>query len=38
MTGLRTKFYLDKQNRKWLGVCAGIARLACTGGGLVICA
>ena len=25
MTGLRTKFYLDKQNRKWLGVCAGIA-------------
>jgi phage shock protein C len=25
MAGLRTKFYLDKQNRKWLGVCAGIA-------------
>ena len=25
MTGLRTKFYLDKQNAKWLGVCAGIA-------------
>ena len=21
----RTKFYLDKQNRKWLGVCSGIA-------------
>jgi phage shock protein C len=21
----RTKFYLDKENRKWLGVCAGIA-------------
>jgi len=21
----RTKFYLDKQNKKWLGVCAGIA-------------
>ncbi|NNC71365.1 MAG: envelope stress response membrane protein PspC [Sphingomonadaceae bacterium] len=21
----RTKFYLDKQNRKWLGVCAGVA-------------
>lgn len=21
----RTKFYLDKQNAKWLGVCAGIA-------------
>ena len=21
----RTKFYLDKQNGKWLGVCAGIA-------------
>src|SRR3569623_2129894 len=20
-----TKFYLDKQNKKWLGVCAGIA-------------
>jgi len=25
MTPSRTKFYLDKQNRKWLGVCAGIA-------------
>ena len=25
MTAPRTKFYLDKQNRKWLGVCAGIA-------------
>ena len=24
MSGLRTKFYLDKQNKKWLGVCAGI--------------
>jgi phage shock protein C len=22
---LRTKFYLDKQNKKWLGVCSGIA-------------
>ena len=21
----RTKFYLDKQNKKWLGVCSGIA-------------
>ncbi|MDB5721504.1 MAG: pspC [Alphaproteobacteria bacterium] len=21
----RTKFYLDKQNKKWMGVCAGIA-------------
>ena len=21
----RTKFYLDKQNKKWAGVCAGIA-------------
>ena len=21
----RTKFYLDKQNKKWLGVCAGIS-------------
>ena len=21
----RTKFYLDKENKKWLGVCAGIA-------------
>lgn len=25
MTSLRTKFYRDKQNGKWLGVCAGIA-------------
>ncbi len=25
MTDSRTKFYLDKQNRKCLGVCAGIA-------------
>lgn len=25
MTARRTKFYLDKQNAKWLGVCAGIA-------------
>ncbi|MFA5988719.1 MAG: envelope stress response membrane protein PspC [Sphingomonas sp.] len=25
MSASRTKFYLDKQNRKWLGVCAGIA-------------
>ncbi len=25
MTASRTKFYLDKQNRKWLGVCSGIA-------------
>ena len=25
MTAPRTKFYLDKENRKWLGVCAGIA-------------
>lgn len=25
MTSLRTKFYLDKQNAKWAGVCAGIA-------------
>ena len=25
MTSLRTKFYLDKKNRKWSGVCAGIA-------------
>ncbi len=24
-TGPRTRFYLDKQNAKWLGVCAGIA-------------
>lgn len=25
MTARRTKFYLDKQNAKWMGVCAGIA-------------
>jgi phage shock protein C len=25
MSSTRTKFYLDKQNRKWKGVCAGIA-------------
>ena len=25
MTSLRTKFYLDKKNGKWAGVCAGIA-------------
>ena len=25
MTSPRTKFYLDKENRKWAGVCAGIA-------------
>jgi phage shock protein C len=25
MSASRTKFYLDKQNAKWLGVCAGIA-------------
>jgi phage shock protein C len=25
MTAQRTKFYLDKQNAKWSGVCAGIA-------------
>jgi len=25
MSAPRTKFYLDKQNRKWLGVCSGIA-------------
>ena len=25
MTGPRTRFYLDKQNAKWSGVCAGIA-------------
>lgn len=25
MTARRTKFYLDKQNAKWGGVCAGIA-------------
>jgi phage shock protein C len=25
MTGARTRFYLDKQDAKWSGVCAGIA-------------
>ena len=25
MSDRRTKFYLDKQNAKWLGVCSGIA-------------
>ena len=25
MAGPHTKFYLDKQNAKWAGVCAGIA-------------
>jgi phage shock protein C len=25
MTPRHTKFYLDKQNGKWMGVCAGIA-------------
>jgi phage shock protein C len=25
MSASRTKFYVDKQHRKWLGVCAGIA-------------
>ena len=25
MSGKHTKFYLDKENRKWKGVCAGIA-------------
>ncbi len=25
MTGPRTRFYLDKQNAKWSGVCAGIS-------------
>ncbi len=25
MTARRTKFYLDKKNAKWSGVCAGIA-------------
>ncbi|MDF0542360.1 envelope stress response membrane protein PspC [Sphingobium sp. H39-3-25] len=25
MSARRTKFYLDKQNAKWLGVCSGIA-------------
>jgi len=23
--GVRTKFYLDKQNAKWMGVCSGLA-------------
>jgi phage shock protein C len=25
MPARRTKFYVDKRNRKWLGVCAGLA-------------
>lgn len=25
MTPRRTKYYLDKQNAKWMGVCSGIA-------------
>ena len=25
MTARRTQYYLDKQNRKWMGVCSGIA-------------
>jgi phage shock protein C len=25
MSASRTKFYLDKQNAKWLGVCSGLA-------------
>jgi phage shock protein C len=25
MSASRTKFYLDKQNAKWMGVCSGIA-------------
>ena len=25
MSGSRTKFYLDRQNRKWKGVCSGMA-------------
>lgn len=25
MTASRTKFYLNKQNAKWMGVCSGIA-------------
>lgn len=25
MSARRTKFYLDKQNAKWMGVCSGIA-------------
>ncbi|GAA4763127.1 envelope stress response membrane protein PspC [Stakelama sediminis] len=28
MSASRTKFYLDKQNAKWSGVCAGIADYA----------
>lgn len=28
MSARRTKFYLDKQNGKWMGVCAGIADYA----------
>jgi phage shock protein C len=28
MTARRTKFYLDRQNRKWSGVCAGLADYA----------
>ncbi|OYY90595.1 MAG: envelope stress response membrane protein PspC [Sphingomonas sp. 28-66-16] len=28
MSASRTKFYLDKQNSKWLGVCSGIADYA----------
>ena len=25
MSDSRTRFYLNKQNKKWLGVCSGIA-------------
>ena len=25
MSGSRTKFYVDRQNRKWKGVCSGMA-------------
>lgn len=25
MSARRTKYYVDKRNRKWLGVCAGLA-------------
>jgi phage shock protein C len=25
MSALKTKFYVDKENGKWMGVCAGIA-------------
>jgi len=25
MTARRTKYYLDKQNAKWMGVCSGLA-------------